>query len=149
MSFSTVTHLQPGYQASGSDSGNGSGDSEFEASTTTVTSIKGVVIQRYENGAERDDLSVEDQLVVATPSMIIHSMFDFEGFATLLLPTGPHLPLDPTALRGVSGMLLDSAPRVIASHLSRIDLDLALSPGRGLELAILPHGRQARLDLIG
>ncbi|XP_053997545.1 breast cancer anti-estrogen resistance protein 3 homolog isoform X1 [Hylaeus anthracinus] len=164
-------HHHQGYQASGSDSGNGSGDSEFETNNSGGTSnpsssvpIKGVVIRSHYttsndgtngNNGNEYELSAEEQLVVAAPSMEIATSLDIEGFTTLLLPTGDHRPLDPTALRGVSGMLLDSAPRVLASHLTKIDLELALQPGpgnrnglSGIELATLPHGRQARMDLI-
>lgn len=124
--------------------------------------IKGVVIRSHYNvneGANGNsseyELSAEEQLVVAAPTLEIATALDLEGFTTLLLPAGEHRPLDPTALRGVSGMLHDSAPRVLASHLTRIDLEIALNAGMGsrgglsgLELATLPHGRQARLDLI-
>ncbi|XP_017878670.1 breast cancer anti-estrogen resistance protein 3 isoform X2 [Ceratina calcarata] len=160
-----------GYQASGSDSGNGSGDSEFETNNSGGASnpsssvpIKGVVIRSYYNisndgtngnNGNEYELSAEEQLVVAAPSLEITTALDIEGFTTLLLPAGEHRPLDPTALRGVSGMLHDSAPRVLASHLTKIDLELALQPGignrnglSGIELATLPHGRQARMDLI-
>lgn len=164
-------HHHQGYQASGSDSGNGSGDSEFETNNSGGASnpsssapIKGVVIRSHYNtsndgtngnNGNEYELSAEEQLVVAAPSLEITTALDIEGFTTLLLPAGEHRPLDPTALRGVSGMLHDSAPRVLASHLTKIDLELALQPGSGnrnglsgLELATLPHGRQARLDLI-
>ncbi|XP_063993591.1 breast cancer anti-estrogen resistance protein 3 homolog isoform X3 [Diachasmimorpha longicaudata] len=155
------------YPASGSDSGNGSGDSEFEGNNSGGTNppipIKGVIIRSHyglpsngQNGSGSDyELSAEEQLVVAAPSFEILSLLDMEGFSTLLLPANDHRPLDPTALRGVSGMLHDSAPRILASHLTRLDLELILQPGMGnrfglsgLELATLPHGRQARLDLI-
>lgn len=164
-------HHHQGYQASGSDSGNGSGDSEFETNNSGGASnpsssapIKGVVIRSHYNtsndgtngnNGNEYELSAEEQLVVAAPPLEITTALDIEGFTTLLLPAGEHRPLDPTALRGVSGMLHDSAPRVLASHLTKIDLELALQPGSGnrnglsgLELATLPHGRQARLDLI-
>lgn len=155
------------YQASGSDSGNGSGDSEFEMNNSgngqaAPPAVKGVIIRspyalaegNPGNGGEYE-LSAEEHLVVAAPSLEISTFLDLEGFATLLLPAGDHRPLDATALRGVSGMLHDSAPRVLATHLTRVDLEIALSPGSGgrsglsgIELATLPHGRQARLDLI-
>ncbi|KAK1116654.1 hypothetical protein K0M31_018196 [Melipona bicolor] len=164
-------HHHQGYQASGSDSGNGSGDSEFETNNSGGASnpsssapIKGVVIRSHYNtsndgtngnNGNEYELSAEEQLVVAAPSLEITTALDIEGFTTLLLPAGEHRPLDPTALRGVSGMLHDSAPRVLASHLTKIDLELALQPGTGnrnglsgIELATLPHGRQARMDLI-
>ena len=164
-------HHHQGYQASGSDSGNGSGDSEFETNNSGGASnpsssapIKGVVIRSHYNtsndgtngnNGNEYELSAEEQLVVAAPSLEITTALDIEGFTTLLLPAGEHRPLDPTALRGVSGMLHDSAPRVLASHLTKIDLELALQPGTGnrnglsgIELATLPHGRQARIDLI-
>ncbi|XP_011302789.1 breast cancer anti-estrogen resistance protein 3 isoform X2 [Fopius arisanus] len=160
-------HHHQGYPASGSDSGNGSGDSEFEANNSGGNNppipIKGVIIRSHyglsndgQNGHGSDyELSAEEQLVVAAPSFEILTLLDMEGFSTLLLPANDHRPLDPTALRGVSGMLHDSAPRILASHLTRLDLELILQPGMGnrfglsgLELATLPHGRQARLDLI-
>ncbi|KAI4504499.1 hypothetical protein M0802_000049 [Mischocyttarus mexicanus] len=164
-------HHHRGYEASGSDSGNGSGDSEFETNNSGGTSnpsssapIKGVVIRSHYNtsndgsngnNGNEYELSAEEQLVVAAPSLEVTTVLDIEGFSTLLLPAGEHRPLDPTALRGVSGMLHDSAPRVLASHLTRIDLEVALQPGTGnrsglsgIELATLPHGRQARMDLI-
>ncbi|XP_044020765.1 breast cancer anti-estrogen resistance protein 3 isoform X3 [Aphidius gifuensis] len=161
-------HHHQAYQASGSDSGNGSGDSEFETNNSGGNNnlpmpIKGVVIRSHynqlndgQNGNGNEyELSAEEQLVIAAPSFEITTLLDIEGFTTLLLPTGEHRPLDPTALRGVAGMLHDSAPRVIASHLTRLDLELVLQPGigsryglSGLELATLPHGHQARLDLI-
>ncbi|CAD1477158.1 unnamed protein product [Heterotrigona itama] len=165
-------HHHQGYQASGSDSGNGSGDSEFETNNSggaasnpsSSAPIKGVVIRSHYNtsndgtngnNGNEYELSAEEQLVVAAPSLEITTALDIEGFTTLLLPAGEHRPLDPTALRGVSGMLHDSAPRVLASHLTKIDLELALQPGTGnrnglsgIELATLPHGRQARMDLI-
>lgn len=157
------------YQASGSDSGNGSGDSEFEMNNSGGNGqppappvVKGVIIRSpyavVEENAENEgeyELSAEEHLVVAAPSLEIPTFLDLDGFATLLLPTGDHRPLDATALRGVSGMLHESAPRVLATHLTRVDLEIALSPGAGnrsglsgIELATLPHGRQARLDLI-
>ncbi|XP_015610173.1 breast cancer anti-estrogen resistance protein 3 isoform X2 [Cephus cinctus] len=159
-------HHHQAYQASGSDSGNGSGDSEFEMNNSGGTNpalpIKGVIIRSHYNVIESTnsngsdyELSTEEQLVVAAPSLEISTVLDLEGFSTLLLPSGDHRPLDPTALRGVSGMLHESAPRVLASHLTRIDLEVALNPGSGnrsglsgLELATLPHGHQARVDLI-
>lgn len=52
-------------------------------------------------------------------------------------------------------MLHETAPRILASHLTRLDFDFVLHPGMGnrlglsgLELATLPHGRQTRIDLI-
>lgn len=133
--------------------------------TAPTVPMKGVVIHRFnaiagvaanEDAIENEyELSTEEQLILAAPSIEIESAFDLEAFATILLPAGDHLPLDPTALRGVSGMLLDSAPRVLASHLTRIDLQMVLTPApsapglTGLELATLPHGKQARIDLIG
>ncbi|XP_066594093.1 breast cancer anti-estrogen resistance protein 3 homolog isoform X2 [Prorops nasuta] len=164
-------HHHQAYQASGSDSGNGSGDSEFETNNSSGTSssnpstslpIKGVVIRSHYSDIQDEGMNGaaaavrNEQLVAGAPSFEVTTVLDVEGFNTLLLPAGDHRPLDPTALRGVSGMLHDSAPRVLASHLTRIDLELALqarpSGGRnglsGIELVTLPHGRQARMDLI-
>lgn len=55
----------------------------------------------------------------------------------------------------VRRMLQETGPRVLATHLTRVDLalvldnsDLGLGVVCGLELCTLPHGRQIRADLV-
>ncbi|CAB3361083.1 Hypothetical predicted protein [Cloeon dipterum] len=154
------------YHASGSDSGNGSGDSVQSSadnvdSTSAVTiSLKpcsvGVVIKNPSRSYTPPD-AVE-------PVLEPHSAFDLDSFATLLLPMKENKPLDAMAMQGVRLLLVENGSRVIANHLTKVDLELAHAAGRicpkgeqldlglgvhsGIELCSLPHGHQLRLDLI-
>jgi SH2 domain-containing protein 3C len=151
------------YHASGSDSGNGSGDS-VQSSADTVDSVSislkpcavGVVIKNPSRSYTPPD-AVE-------PVLEPCSAFDLDSFATLLLPVKENKPLDSTALQGVKLLLLENGSRVIANHITKVDLELAHGAGRicppgtpldlglgvssGIELCSLPHGHQLRLDLI-
>lgn len=147
------------YHASGSDSGNGSGDSvQSSADTADAMSVSmrgsvGVVIKNPSRSYSPPE-SVEPELEPA-------SAFDLDNFGTLLLPTLENKPLDSTALQGVKMMLAETGPRLIANHLTKVDLELAHAAGSsqsppdlglgvnsGIELCALPHGHQLRLDLI-
>ncbi|XP_069674168.1 breast cancer anti-estrogen resistance protein 3 homolog isoform X3 [Periplaneta americana] len=187
------------YHASGSDSGNGSGDSaQSSAAGDTTDSINsstlphhrtggGVVIKnpRYHHGHVRQlsnsalvtssssstlkpleyDSAAEDSLLLLSiPDPDPPSAFDLENFQTLLLPTLENKPLDATALQGIKMMLQETGPRILANHLTRVDLELTIGAGArasgcwdgdlglgiscGIELCTLPHGHQIRLDLI-
>ena len=186
------------YHASGSDSGNGSGDSaQSSAAGDTTDSINtstlshhrsgGVVIKnpRYYHGhirqlsnsalatscssstlkpLEYDSAAEDSLLLLSVPDPDPPSAFDLENFQTLLLPTLENKPLDSTALQGIKMMLQETGPRILANHLTRVDLELTIGSGArtsgcwdgdlglgiscGLELCTLPHGHQLRLDLI-
>ena len=154
--------VQPVYHASGSDSGNGSGDSVQSSADAVESSISlkqqcGVVIKNPARSYTPPDAAVEP---VLEPS----SAFDLDSFATLLLPMKENKPLDASAMQGVKLLLLENGSRVIANHLTKVDLELTHAAGRvcppgmqldlglgvhsGIELCSLPHGHQLRLDLI-
>ncbi|XP_049816604.1 breast cancer anti-estrogen resistance protein 3 homolog [Schistocerca nitens] len=150
------------YHASGSDSGNGSGDSaQSSAADATDCSQaqpqaqhRGVVIKNPRYRTEYDS-AAEDSLLLSVPEPEPPSAFDLESASTLLLPVIENKPLDPSALQAVRRQLQETGPRVLAAHLTRVDLsllldaaDLGLGIACGLELVTLPHGRQLRLDLI-
>ncbi|KAJ9579702.1 hypothetical protein L9F63_004628, partial [Diploptera punctata] len=184
------------YHASGSDSGNGSGDSAQSSAagdttdsinSSTVPHHRGVIIKnpRYHHGHVRQlsnsalvsscssstlkpleyDSAAEDSLLfLSVPDPDPPSAFDLENFQTLLLPTLENKPLDATAMQGIKMMLQETGPRILANHLTRVDLDLTVGGGMrssgcwdgdlglgiscGLELCTLPHGHQIRMDLI-
>lgn len=130
-----------GHQASGSDSGNGSGDSEFEAGAHAAAcalpmqpAMKGIIIRSYHQAKALglNDLDIkqwqelERRILETTPNYEIPTVLDLENFNTFLLPTVEHKPLDATALRGVTGMLYETASRILASHLTKIDVDMLL-----------------------
>lgn len=184
------------YHASGSDSGNGSGDSAQSSAAgdasdpvTPCATLHqqrsgGVVIKnpRYIHStvhaaqgipsscstttlkAYEYDSAVEDSiLMMSAPSIELPSLFDLENFQTLLLPTLENKPLDATALQGIRMMLQETGSRILANHLTRMDLDvtvgtnnssrkwdgnLGLGINSGIELTTLPMGHQIRMDLI-
>lgn len=170
------------YHASGSDSGNGSGDSaQSSAANDSLAEGQqqqqrngGVVIRNpkflpssassttLKSYAEFDYVEIENNLMaLEIPELEQCSKFDLENFTTLLLPAMENKPLDNDALNTIRIMLSETAPRIIANHISRIDFKLLLdSAGKtenneesifncsGIELTTLNHGAQFRKDLI-
>lgn len=99
----------------------------------------------------------EKLLQITQPQLNLASRFDLENFHTLLLPVSENKPLDNQALKGIKLILKESGPRILANHLTKVDLDLIFGMdldyslkklGNGIELCSLPHGHQLRLDLI-
>ncbi|CAG9769770.1 unnamed protein product [Ceutorhynchus assimilis] len=162
------------YHASGSDSGNGSGDSALSsAAGDTVDVPKGVIIKnpRYNNmttsessttlkNFEVDYLEIEEKLM-RLPEIVpikFNSRFDLENFQTLLLPSNENKPLDAQALRRIKMTLSESGSRILANHLTRTDLDLMFGKYEpenhqskmcsGIELCTLPHGAQFRAECL-
>lgn len=171
------------YHASGSDSGNGSGDSaQSSAANDSLAEsfqqqpqrIGGVIIRNpkflpssassttLKSYAELNYAEIENNLLaLEIPELEQCTKFDLDNYQTLLLPAIENKPLDNDALNTIRIMLSETAPRVIANHLSRIDIGLLLDPvGKaenseasifncaGLELITLNHGEQFRKDLI-
>lgn len=176
------------YQASGSDSGNGSGDSvqssaagdSNEATTPCSTGIvsRGVVIKnpRFRYGesavpasassttlkAMEYDPFAENFLVDSLPEAKINSAFDLENFQTLLLPSLENKPVDHSALQCVKNMLRENGSRILANHMTRVDLEITVREktsaeswqelgfgiSSGIEMCTLPQGQQTRIDII-
>lgn len=198
------------YHASGSDSGNGSGDSAQSsaagdpldaagggghngcgggsASGTLQSHRGGVHIKNprfmaasassatLKSFADVDYAAVERALLEAQlPALEVPTRFDLENFDTLLLPSMENRPLDNGALNTLRMMLSETGPRVLANHLTRVDIRLILelnAPGgaeetdggaatvaaestpscldcsTGIELVAMEHGEPFRRDLI-
>ena len=162
------------YHASGSDSGNGSGDSAMSsaAGDTVEPNHKnsGVIIKnpRYNlstsestatlKNLDFDYVAAEQELLrLEIPELDFCSRFDLDNFHTILLPVDENKPLDGKTLNGIKLILRESGSRILANHLTRSDLDLIFGSdkenplsryGSGIELLTLPHGRQFRLDLL-
>ncbi|XP_037042558.1 breast cancer anti-estrogen resistance protein 3 homolog isoform X3 [Bradysia coprophila] len=161
------------YHASGSDSGNGSGDSAHSSAAgdaLDVSQHRGVVIKNprfipnsassatLKSFAEFDCQAAEEALMgmnVANIETI--SQFDLENFHTLLLPAIENKPLDNGALNTFRMLLSEAGPRVLANHLTRVDIKLILGDlenkmnsldSTGIELIGLSHGEAFRIDLI-
>ncbi|XP_041775465.1 breast cancer anti-estrogen resistance protein 3 homolog isoform X2 [Anopheles merus] len=165
------------YHPSGSDSGNGSGDSAQSSATgeelapPVARGVGGVVLRNprfiptslssvtLRSHAEIDPVAAEEALLaMQIPTYEQVSRYDLENFNTLLLPFCDCKPLDSGTLNTVRMMLCESGPRVIANHLTRVDIGLILEKDEsrkddplsctGLELITLEQGKQYRLDLI-
>lgn len=166
------------YHASGSDSGNGSGDSAQSSAAgdplDVVPHRGGVIIKnpRYipnsassatlKSFVDIDYVAAENALLsLNIPQIKCVSKFDLENFHTLLLPAVENKPLDNSALNTFRMMLSETGPRVLANHITRIDIKLILGDVEtvaatkemfaectGLELIGLTHGDQFRFDLI-
>lgn len=192
------------YHASGSDSGNGSGDSAQSSAAGDPLEAAGGGVghhngsagaqQSHRGGvhiknprfmaasassatlksfADVDYAAVERQLLdTQPPLLVVASRFDLENFDTLLLPSMENRPLDNGALNTLRMMLSETGPRVLANHLTRVDIRLILelpatattpdaeeastadaAPNApessvGIELVALAHGEQFRRDLV-
>lgn len=92
---------------------------------------------------------------ITIPEVNPPSSFDITKFATVLLPT-ENKPLDPPALAKIRCVILEGGAKIIASHLTKVDLevlklnrqDLGVGVLTGFELLVLPQGQQLRLDLV-
>lgn len=183
------------YHASGSDSGNGSGDSaqSSAANDPAMEFVQqhrpgGVIIKNprfmptsasqttLKSFADFDFQEAEEQLMALNmPPLKQCSKFDLENFQTLLLPAIENKPLDNGALNTFRMMLSETGPRVLANHMTRIDIKLILGDFiepfvderefsgdhgengdaidttlecTGIELLTMCHGEQFRKDLI-
>lgn len=131
----------PSYRASGSDSGNGSGDSA-QSSTTGEENPgppgrSGVIIRnpRYLPHSassitlrgDFDPVAAEEALLAMQPTIIEQSsVYDLDSFQTLLLPFVENKPLDSGTLNALKSMLCENGSRIIAMHLTRADVRLIL-----------------------
>ena len=165
------------YHTSGSDSGNGSGDSAQSSAAGDPLELmqpRGVIIKNpkyipnsassatLKSFVEIDYVAAEQALLALNiPAIEIPSKFDLDNFHTLLLPSVENKPLDNSALNTFRIMLSETGPRVLANHLTRVDIKLILgefekyktdqpviSTASGIELIALSHGEQFRNDLI-
>ncbi|KAB7506102.1 Breast cancer anti-estrogen resistance protein 3-like protein, partial [Armadillidium nasatum] len=128
--FSNMRHsrLSEVYQPSGSDSGNGSGDSvQTSASDSRNRDSQASFGDSGFILAEDDSVTEEESLLII-PDMCPPSAFDLESFSTLLLPSIENRPLDATAFKGIKNTLTESGSRILAAHLTKIDLDLLNGP---------------------
>jgi SH2 domain-containing protein 3C len=162
------------YHPSGSDSGNGSGDSAQSSATGEEVQQNrvGVIIKNprfipnsfssvtLKSFTDIDPIVAEEALMaMKIPIIEQNPKFDLELFHTVLLPYNDYRPLDSGTLATFRMMISETSPRVIANHMTRIDIKLLLGEVEdtknvnplkctGIELLMLDHGRQLRKDLI-
>lgn len=129
------------YHPSGSDSGNGSGDSaQSSAAGEEVSQNRaGVVIKnpRYipnsmssvtlKSFADIDPVVAEEALRAMDIPMVEQvPKFDLELFHTVLLPYNDFRPLDSGTLSTFRMMISETSSRIIANHITRVDIKLIL-----------------------
>lgn len=134
------------YHASGSDSGNGSGDSAQSSATGEDLQQNrcGVVIKNprfipnslssvtLKSFADFDQVAAEEALrAMEIPVVEQAPKFDLEAFHTVLLPYNDFKPLDSGTLSTFRMMISETSPRVIANHMTRVDIKLIL--GKSLD----------------
>lgn len=129
------------YHASGSDSGNGSGDSAQSSATGEEMQLNraGVIIKNprfipnsfssvtLKSFADIDPIAAEEALrAMEIPIIEQTPKFDLELFHTVLLPYNDFRPLDSGTLSTFRMMISETSPRIIANHITRVDIKLIL-----------------------
>ncbi|XP_076344711.1 breast cancer anti-estrogen resistance protein 3 homolog isoform X1 [Tachypleus tridentatus] len=99
---------------------------------------------------------IDSSGVLTIPDLNPSSHFNLSTFSTCLL-SADNKPLESSTLLRVRHLLMENGPRVLANHLTKIDLEvlkissrhnLGLKVTSGLELLTLPQGAQLQLDLL-
>lgn len=148
----------PAYQASGSDSGNGSGDS----AQSSALSDPPFTFDIPRSSLGYLDVAYAEDLLTKLKILDFRqlSKYDMGAYVSELLSSRDNKPLDSDALQTIKLLLRTSGPLVLATHLTKVDLDLFMSPHcssdssnplkrvSGLELCLLAHGDQIRMDII-
>lgn len=133
-------HRVASYHASGSDSGNGSGDSAQSLTTgEEISQNRGVVIKNprfmptsvssvtLKSYADIDPIAAEETLrAMEIPYIEQMSHFDMDNFHTVLLPCSDFRPLDSGTLTTFRMMISETSPRIIALTMTRVDIKLIL-----------------------
>lgn len=154
--------LQRLYHVSGSDSGNGSGDStqssahsdpnksrmdcDYNLATPTIK-------QQFDY-----ELTEAKLLQFENLDYMVESRINLENFQSQIIPTGLTKPLESETLHLIKLFLRTSGPRILANHMTKVDLyflfdDAIQVEGLDkmasvLELLFLPQGRPLRMDVI-
>lgn len=135
-------HRVASYHASGSDSGNGSGDSAQSlpnGEDISQNRCSGVIIKNprfmpnsmssitLKSFADIDPIAAEETLrSMEIPYIEQMSQFDMENFHTVLLPCSDFRPLDSGTLTTFRMMISETSPRIIALTITRVDIKLIL-----------------------
>lgn len=150
------------YHPSGSDSGNGSGDSAQSSATGEEVQQNrgGVVIKNprfipnslssvtLKSFADIDPIAAEEALrAMDIPVIEQYPKFDLELFHTVLLPYNDFRPLDSGTLATFRMMISETSPRIIANHLTRVDIKLIL--GKISRIFLLKQKPLCRVLLAG
>ncbi|XP_038216402.1 breast cancer anti-estrogen resistance protein 3 homolog [Zerene cesonia] len=154
--------LQRLYHVSGSDSGNGSGDStqssaHSDPNKSRVESDYNLTTPTLKQQFDYD-LTEAKLLQMENLDYTVESRINLENFQSQIIPPSLNKPLESETLHTIKLLLRTSGPRILANHLTKIDLLFLLDEAvqidgldkttSGLELCFLPQGRNLRLDII-
>ncbi|XP_026730425.1 SH2 domain-containing protein 3C isoform X3 [Trichoplusia ni] len=154
--------LQRLYQVSGSDSGNGSGDStqssaHSDPNKSRMESDYNLVTPTIK---QQFDYELTEAKLLQTENIdyVVESRINLENFQSQIIPMGLTKPLESETLHTIKLLLRTSGPRILSNHMTKVDLyfmfDNAIQiegldkTASGLELLFLPQGRPLRLDVI-
>lgn len=154
--------LQRLYNVSGSDSGNGSGDStqssaHSDPNKSRMESDYNLVTPTIKQQFDYDN-SEARLLQSENLDYVVESRINLENFQSQIIAMGLSKPLESETLHTIKLLLRTSGPRILANHLTKIDLYFLFEDGTqiegldktasGLELCFLPQGRPLRMDVI-
>lgn len=154
--------LQRLYHVSGSDSGNGSGDStqssaHSDPNKSRIDSDYNLVTPTIK---QQFDYELTEARLLQSENLdyVVESRINLENFQSQIIPTGLTKPLESETLHTIKLLLRTSGPRILANHMTKVDLHFLLDDAiqieglektaSGLELCFLPQGRPLRMDVI-
>lgn len=155
--------LQRLYHVSGSDSGNGSGDSTQSSAHSDPNKCRSdtdynIVMPTIKHQFDYD--LAEEKLLQSDNNFeyFVESKINLDTFESKLIPVGVTKPLESDTLHTIKLLLRTSGPRILANHMTKMDSQFLLNEAiqiegldiktSCLELCFLPQGRQLRLDII-
>lgn len=154
--------LQRHYHVSGSDSGNGSGDSTQSSAHSDPNKLR--LDSDFNLGTstmkQQFDFDPEEEILMSAENLdySVESRINTETFQSQIISPGMSKPLESETLHAIKLMLRTSGPRILANHMTKMDLEFLLDESlqiegldrtaTGLELLFLPQGRNLRLDVI-
>ncbi|XP_046977182.1 breast cancer anti-estrogen resistance protein 3 homolog [Vanessa cardui] len=152
------------YHVSGSDSGNGSGDSTQSSAHSDPNNKSRNepdynLVNTPTNKLQFDfELTEAKLLQLEHLDYIVESRINLENFQSQIIPPTLTKPLESETLHTIKLLLRTSGPRILANHMTKVDLHFLLEESvqiekldktaTGLELCFLPQGRALRLDVI-
>ncbi|CAK1588318.1 unnamed protein product [Parnassius mnemosyne] len=154
--------LQRLYQVSGSDSGNGSGDSTQSSAHSDPNKSRMDLDYNLVTPTMKQQFDYElteaKLLQAENLEYIIESRINLENFQSQIIMTNLTKPLESETLHTIKLLLRTSGPRILANHMAKVDLQFLLEEAiqiegldktaSGLELCFLPQGRSLRMDVI-
>ncbi|CAH2035425.1 unnamed protein product, partial [Iphiclides podalirius] len=154
--------LQRLYHVSGSDSGNGSGDSTQSSAHSDPNKSRMDLDYNLATPTIKNqfDYDVTEAKLLQADNLDyqIESRIDLENFQSQIILANLTKPLESETLHTIKLLLRTSGPRILSNHMTTVDLRFLLEDAvqiegldkiaSGLELCFLPQGRSLRVDVI-